>query len=190
MPYNQNPTNYNQNFYQPQFQQPYMPRQQMRRDRYGNLYFSDDDMQFQPNQQQQNPPPVQTEQPQIPTVTVVTSEQQARDWQIDQSGAVQIFALQDESRIFCKRLDLSTFLPEFSVYEKISTGNVKEATGTTIKSVDGDTLKSINQKLDKISKFVDDIPSMLFSGKPEAIPEELPRASRRSAKKDEVDEGE
>ena len=187
MPYNQNPTNFP---YYPQPQTPYYPPRPRLKGydtQFRPIYEYDEPQYQQP--QQMNPPQSQ-EQQSTPTVTVVTSEQQARDWQIDQSGAVQIFALQDESRIFCKRLDLSTFLPEFSVYEKVSTGNVKESAETTVKSVDGDTLKSINQKLDKISKFVDDIPSILFSGNAEKVIEEQPRTNRRSAKKDEADEGE
>jgi hypothetical protein len=70
------------------------------------------------SQQQLQQPQQSQPQPTNGGIMRVDSEKQAMDCPVDFSGSLQMFVLNDESKIFAKRINPSNAKLEFSVYEK------------------------------------------------------------------------
>lgn len=109
----------------------------------------------------ESPAPVKPTQPYI----IVTSEKEARDYPIvnridDEIGRVHFFVMNDESALFAKRINPSTFEMEFQVY---ILRNDSENVETTI-NANGDLLVNIDARLQKIEQFVDGVFSTFING--------------------------
>lgn len=109
--------------------------------------------------------------PSKPLYVAVTNEKEARDYPIvnkmdDEIGNVHFFVMVDESAIFAKRINPSTFEMEFEIYDRrLSTINSSDGVANSNNKEEG-LLTNIDSRLERIEQFIDNSLSLFLSSNP------------------------
>ena len=141
------------------------PRLIRKYDCYGNVYYSQEpDPAAYPQTQTDNPASQRQSKP-SQTFIVVKSEKEAENYEIDplDVGKIHVFAMEDDTAMFAKRINPSNFNAEFEAYDKRKKDNKSEKTSAP-DSIDKELFISMDNRLQKIEKFIDTASDMFLNG--------------------------
>lgn len=127
--------------------------------------------------------PVESKQMGQPYI-LVNSEKEARDYPIikninDDVGKVHFFVLPDESTIFAKSINPSTWELEFYVYKRETTDR---ELSNSVNSFNTDVWANIDSRLQKIESFIDIASSVLLNGGLSQSPADTPTVDTKKSK--------